>query len=353
MSKEKLRFNMLHQMGCILALHVDIKDRSEHILLGTKEEVQRYLLRQPAEIMAEQRRPLLSFLLDCFEKAPDLDMIVKEFYRTLKDNKKSPGFEEARGQLQTLLASENLCLRFVALHVLQAYQTAREENEKKHGFLVEWKTPMLQTFLASTDALLNPFHRNLEKEITSWQAAYRKNPLRECGKEFYQFSCGTLFANDATASIYFYSDESLLPLIFSALQTYYKNHVYPQRCKICGRLFLAGGPRLATICKSKKCRAVQNRANKQKFDQKAEKLPYEKAYKRDYMYWYNRVSKYCGQPDCDSIQAVALKDALFAFRKEALKRKKRVKEGKDNTNIFLDWLLMQRNVIDGLLKTDS
>lgn len=220
MSKEKLRFNMLHQMGCILALHVDIKDKSEHILLGTKEGSTAVFAAPTRWNHGGAAAASVIIFAGLLWKSAWSGYDRKRILSNIEGQQKSPGFEEARGKLQTLLASKNLCLRFVALHILQAYQTARAENEKKHGFLVEWKMPMLQTFLASTDALLNPFHRNLEKEITSWQAAYRKNPLRECGKEFYKFSCGTIFVNDATASIYFYSDESLLPLIFSALQTY-------------------------------------------------------------------------------------------------------------------------------------
>ncbi|OLN26351.1 hypothetical protein DSOL_5011 [Desulfosporosinus metallidurans] len=84
------------------------------------------------------------------------------------------------------------------------------------------------------------------------------------------------------------ADQSLIPLIAYALKRLYDGKKYFQKCKVCGRLFLACTANIPTLC-SDECRREQRKLNKRKYDGEKKDLDYEKSAKNTYMYWYKRV----------------------------------------------------------------
>lgn len=74
---------------------------------------------------------------------------------------------------------------------------------------------------------------------------------------------------------------------------------------------------------------------------------YEQDYDREYMFWYNRITKLkkAGAPPEQIGRAQA---ALKEFRKEALIRKQQVKEKKLTATQFISWMIGQEAVIEEL-----
>lgn len=102
----------------------------------------------------------------------------------------------------------------------------------------------------------------------------------------------------------------------------------------------------STLC-SDRCRKASRKAAKRQFDGRAKGKDYEQAYDREYMFWYNRITKLkkAGAPPEQIGRAQA---ALKEFRKEALLRKQQVKEKKLPANQFISWMIGQETVIEGI-----
>jgi len=83
-----------------------------------------------------------------------------------------------------------------------------------------------------------PFRFSIENDIMTWQSDHPKFPLRYFDEEYYRYPCGLLWANNLNNSEYSFVSVSIRPLLMYGLKRVYENHLYFQRCKLCGRLFL-------------------------------------------------------------------------------------------------------------------
>ena len=94
-----------------------------------------------------------------------------------------------------------------------------------------------------------------------------------------------------------------------------------------------------------RCRKASRKAAKRQFDGRAKGKDYEQAYDREYMFWYNRITKLkkAGAPPEQIGRAQA---ALKEFRKEALIRKQQVKAKKLPATQFISWMIGQEAVIE-------
>ena len=90
-------------------------------------------------------------------------------------------------------------------------------------------------------------------------------------------------------------------------------------CSQCGRVFFAPDAR-SNLC-SERCRKASKKVAKKSFDSKSREEEYEQAYKREYMFWYNRIKK-LEKNLAPQEQLQRAKSALRQFRKEAVERKK-------------------------------
>ena len=71
----------------------------------------------------------------------------------------------------------------------------------------------------------------------------------------------------------------------------------------------------------RRCRKASKKAAKKSFDSKSRDEEYEQAYKREYMFWYNRIKK-LEKNHASQEQIQRAKTALRQFRKEAGRHKK-------------------------------
>ena len=145
---------------------------------------------------------------------------------------------------------------------------------------------------------------------------------------------------------YVASDFTLLPLIVYYLKTIYERKKYFSFCKVCGNLFLAPDNNKTFIC-SDKCKAVQQKKNKKKYDD-AHKSDYaEKLHKSEYQYWFNRLSKAKRKNDQEAVSDI--EKSFAEFKRISKIKKKQVNTGLLSQNAYYLWCLEQRGVIDEIM----
>ena len=82
---------------------------------------------------------------------------------------------------------------------------------------------------------------------------------------------------------------SLRPALIYYRQRILEADMVMRTCSQCGRVFFAPDSR-SNLC-SERCRKASKKAAKKSFDSKSKEEGYELAYKREYMFWYNRIKK--------------------------------------------------------------
>ena len=139
---------------------------------------------------------------------------------------------------------------------------------------------------------------------------------------------------------------SLYPLV-----TYYLNRLNDwglcfRQCKVCRKYFLAKSQQYE-LC-SDKCRKAQALQNKREFDERARENNYDLLYKNECQNWRNKINKAKRTARFPADRLEEMLTAFEAFKKEALKRKKAVKEKTASPKEFTDWLYQQSNIIINL-----
>ena len=139
---------------------------------------------------------------------------------------------------------------------------------------------------------------------------------------------------------------SLYPLV-----TYYLNRLNDwglcfRQCKVCRKYFLAKSQQYE-LC-SDKCRKAQALQNKREFDERARENNYDLLYKNECQNWRNKINKAKRTAGFPADRLEEMLTAFEAFKKEALKRKKAVKEKTASPKEFTDWLYQQSNIIINL-----
>lgn len=329
--------------NCVLAIHQNTVTQKELLVLGGFAAVKSYILgNKNAEVITMQR-PLGSFAADCFTPVPTA---MADLRVALCDNlgkQKTPQFEASVQFLDELYLSDNFSHKFLAIRLWNVFlQTSALAQQKKRS---QAEDDYLDAFLNRIETLTLPFRTNLEAEIFHFQRTNPKAPLSLADSSYYKHPVSLLWANDTAVTEYAVSADSLMPLLFYSLRQIYKSHLYFQRCKVCGRLFLAKTANIDTLC-SDACKRERNRINKQTFDEKAKETPYEKAYKDSYDYWYNRMRVLCKEPTLSPETLQQAEQAFADFRKDAKQRKRFVKQGQYTSQEFIAWLDAQKIVID-------
>jgi hypothetical protein len=153
---------------------------------------------------------------------------------------------------------------------------------------------LLFLLYGAIEAIILPMMLSLESEIRHWQENEPQNPLIELMPEYFNHPALVLYTARKLDE-YHAADLSLLPLAVYYLKTVYNEKTYFQTCKRCGKLFRANTANIASFC-SDECKKAQKRDNKRRFDEKAKDMPCERAYKTQYMFWYNRMTKLLWKP---------------------------------------------------------
>jgi len=313
---------------CMMALHQDFEQGTERIIIGERDNVRLYLYGEPKPVLIDVTRPLRSFILDCFNpmagKMADLRVALCD----AAAKKKAPIPDAAADFLLSLYESDNLALKFLSVRVWNDF-LSRKSN-----------------LIDRIEDLTLPFRYNVESEITVWQSENPRSPLLHFDYEFYKHPLGLLHERGKRdVSEYAVCGESLMSLLLYALKGLYDHHLYFQRCKVCGNLLLARTANIQTLC-SDECRRKMKAFSKQRYDERTKDERYEKDYKNNYDYWFNRLRKLRAAPDERLPRAEA---AYEVFRAEAVRRKKAVKAGELSEKEFCGWLLNQCQIIDEIV----
>lgn len=334
-------------IDCVLALHLDFEKGKEHIVMGELPEVRRYLRGcKQAVILGEAKREIGTFAAECFKPMSGKMADVQIGLAGGLDKKTTPHFEASKDFLEKLYQSDNLCHRFLSVrlwgeyHGMKAVWAKRIKSAEDKAYIDGW--------IDRVEDLTLPFRYSVEKEIMEWQSDHPKYPLHYFDSEYSKHPCGLLWAGNLANDEYGFASVSLMPLLMYGLKRIYDNHLYFQRCKLCGRLFLAKTANIATYC-GEDCKREAVRLNKQKFDSKAKELPYERQHKNSYMYWYNKVKKLQKEaPGSDKLAAVEA--AFETFKAGNAEHKNKVKDGTLPQQEYIGWLRQQEAVIDGLMQ---
>ena len=333
--------------NCILAVNLDFEKGKEHILMGELSEIQRYLrgYRQ-AIILAEEKREIGTFAKECFIPMAKEMANVRIGLSEGLENEKTPLFEASKDFLQSIYQSDNICHSFLSVRLWQEYHATKTVYSKRHKSAEDRE--YIDTFIDRIEDLTLPFHFSIESDIMTWQCDHPKFPLRYFDEEYYRHPCGLIWACNLANDEYGFATVSLMPLLMYGLKRIYDNHLYFQRCKLCGRLFLAKTANIPTYC-GEDCKREAVRLNKRRFDKKAKRFSFERQHKNSYMYWYNKVKKLQKEaPGSDKLKTVEA--AFEKFKAENAERKTAVKDGNQPEKEYVDWLYGQQAVIDRLMQ---
>ena len=330
----------------LFVLSLDRKHMKERVLIGEAQQI-RFRLEgsDSADLLLDVTRPLGTLLVD-FEHDTDGEwnrLGLAPLRDALHSNRwKQPELERQAGDfLRGRYQSGDPVRTYVAARIWNGYLLAREPRDRDAAcdrFMVEVSVLMTalqderpleidtETGKPKTLDLNAPFFgraRAADTQLDLWYPAGRR--ATECVAAY--------------ASFY--------PLI-----VYYLNRLNDwglcfRKCKVCGRVFLAGSLRYE-LC-GDKCRKAQALQNKRDFDERARENSYDLLYKNECQNWRNKINKAARISTFPSEQLAAMRAAFEVFKKEALTRKRAVKQKAASPKEFSDWLYRQSNVIVELL----
>jgi len=332
--------------NCIMALYLDFDKNKEHVVVGELAEVQRYLRGyKEANIYGESKRELGTFAKECFTPMSDEMANVRIGLGDGIDSKKSLLFGATQSFLENMYQSDNLCHRFLSIRLWSEYHKMSGVYSKRKKSTEDKKYE--DGFIDRVEDLTLPYRYPMETDIMEQQCDSPKYPMRYFDREYFRHPCGLIWAGNLANDEYGFASVSLMPLLMYGLKRIYDNHLYFQRCKLCGKLFLAQTANIPTYC-GEGCKREGKRLSKQRFDEKAKLADYELAHKNAYMYWYNKVRKL--RIEMPGSEKLAKVEAAFeAFKKENVKRKNEVKSGKVQKKEYTDWLFRQQAIINDLM----
>ena len=311
------------------------KKMTERIVIGEMSETHRHLENGTGDIYFDCTHPLGTLLID-FEAD-----VGKEWNRNLMCLSESYGkgvlFEAERWKnaapvsefLRGKYGSDEPSAMFAAVRTWEEYLNCFHLN---HGdMLVERLSSLYRPFFLyersrpwqEEAAALSKVLRSEETAVELWYPALKRS-----------FGCVVASA-------------SFLPLIAYYLHKIEEWGVVFQRCKVCGKDFLARS-RHYELC-SDDCRKKQAVEAKREFDEKAKGDRLEQLYDAAYFYWYNRLRKLKRGKTADLEKAAAVDVAFKVFRSEAVKGKGQAKRGEVTLSDYSSWLVKQQNEVDRLM----
>lgn len=322
--------------NCVFAIRLDMNKKTEEILIGELKDIkQRLDGYSKLPLLYEKTRDIGRLILDYAPIADDLANI-RVVLSDSTSQRKTPYFDREINNLKAYYGSDNPLHRFTALLMWQEYHHAKNDTSASEA--------IMDTFDDITLAL----RFNLIENVKDWQERNRKNPLEYLDSNYRKYPVSLFYGADRHTSEYAVTDKSLLSIAVYYLKQVYNSGRYIQTCPICGSSFVAKTIGMTTLC-SDNCRRIQGKENKRRFDERTRDISYERSAKNTYMYWYNKVAK-CRGMDLPKDKIEKLESAFLFFGQVSAKRKKAIGKDKARASEYESWLLMQRNIIDDLLK---
>jgi hypothetical protein len=331
--------------NCVLVLDTDTRKQKDRVLIGELCEIRSALNgSDSARVIVDSQRPIGSFAADCMQSIPGIVADIQTELGRGEIDCNSNYWNVAVGELNQLYNSDNLCFRFYALRIWQEYQF-RQEKIKRHYFKKQSIDDFDPPFIDFVEDLTLPSRMSLESYIMEAQNSPFDDPLDNFDNIFLDGTANFFYTNQSRFQKYVVANTDMMPVMLYSLDKIYRNHQYFQRCKVCHKLFLAHTANIPTLC-SDKCRRKQARQNKRKYDSVKKNISYEKDYKNNYMYWYNKLAKL---KMIDGMNYKPFEKAFQTFCMDARAKKKAVKNGQSSAPDFGDWMLSQREKADTIM----
>lgn len=326
--------------NAVIAINIDRRHKKEYVLIGEYDSVRRYLqankkTRTKDGIIYEKTRPFGSFLLDIKPKA-SLFADIRVSIMNVSKEKRAQNI----ALVEKMYASDVPVIKYLGLKLWEEYNKILEARKDKNTYY-----PAMDRI----EYLTLPFRHNLIDEILDWQKMTPENPLVDMLYDYFLFPVQTFYVASLQYTMEFAAtDFAVMPLLAYYLKSIYDNNKYFNHCKVCGKLFLSPDLNKTQIC-SEKCRKKQQKKNKQKYDEATRDVDYERTYRNEKMYWYNRIQKAIKRGISDEALA-EMQEAYEEFKRVASIMKKQVKEGTLDFGTFDSWYLDMRCVIDDLME---
>lgn len=320
--------------NAVIAINIDFKKKKEHIVIGDFNDVNAFVRgRKNIEIIFEKIRPLGSFLFDIITEPIYFSDVKTNFCEFSKEK-----YIQNMGVVEGLFESENPVLKYIGLKLWEGYLKAIKKHKEK-----DKNYPVLDIM----EDLTLPFRYNLMKNVLMWQKHKPFNPLLDIPAEYYKYPMQSIIIPASkNMKEYAVSDFTLLPLILYYLKIIYENKKYFSYCKVCGKLFLSPDNNKTFIC-SDKCKAKQQKTNKQKYDNAHKDDKTEKLHKSEYQYWFNRLAKAKRKNNLDAVSDI--EKAFSKFKEFSVIKKRQVNDKLLTYESYYMWCIEQRSVIDAIM----
>lgn len=316
----------------VLALRVNTKQLKEQLWLGTEYEVEVALRGLDKPLYLAQTRPLGAFWCEFGETSADgWTEAVWTLLGALSARKaaeRTAGERNAAELLSQLVVGNSAAL-YAAIQIWEMYLRYCRGRDKHKA----------ETALRDYAQLLILPFGEYSPEMANWKREKPVVPVwnhREDAKLELWYPHGEIPFEYAVVS------GSLRSSLIYYRQRILDAGMVMRTCSQCGRVFFAPDTR-SNLC-SGRCRKASKKAAKKSFDSKSRDEEYEQAYKREYMFWYNRIKK-LEKNHASQEQIQRAKTALRQFRKEAGQHKKQIQNGDLSTTQFINWMIGQEPII--------
>ena len=316
----------------VLALRVNTKQLKEQLWLGTEYEVEVALRGLDKPLYLAQTRPLGAFWCEFGETSADgWTEAVWTLLGALSARKaaeRTAGERNAAELLSQLVVGNSAAL-YAAIQIWEMYLRYCRGRDKHKA----------ETALRDYAQLLILPFGEYSPEMANWKREKPVVPVwnhREDAKLELWYPHGEIPFECAVVS------GSLRSSLIYYRQRILDASMVMRTCSQCGRVFFAPDTR-SNLC-SGRCRKASKKAAKKSFDSKSRDEEYEQAYKREYMFWYNRIKK-LEKNHASQEQIQRAKTALRQFRKEAGQHKKQIQNGDLSTTQFINWMIGQEPII--------
>lgn len=325
----------------VLAIRVDVKNQKEYVWVGPEYEVRNALRGRDATLCVAQTRPLGAFW-DEFGKQTaegwsDAVWALCGALTARRAAERKEQEQQARELLSQLAGNDNAAMVYVAFQLWEMYLRCCQGRDKPRAAeaLREYAGLLISPFGEYTPEMVNLLNGKPVTPIWNSDEDAQLQIWYPCGK--IPFECAVV-------------SRSLRPMLIYYRQRIMDAGLVLRVCTNCGRIFFANSAR-AGLC-SEKCRKASRKKARTAFEDKAKGQPYEQAYEREYMFWYNRIAK-LKKEKAPPEQLQAAQDALKQFRREAVRNKDRVKMGTMAEKKYESWLIEQEKVILSIIEADG
>ena len=331
-----------HYDRILFVMTLDKRKMKERILIGDEQSVRSRLAgNADADVFCDAVRPLGSLIVhfEHDEQGAWNQLAIKLLYDALHSNR----WQQA--ELEST-ASTFLSGKFATNDPVRMYAAMQIWNEYLKTRLVRERNAASEIFLQKITALTQAFHTQSPLQFDEDSGKPKPYDLTS---QFWK-----RIPTEHLRLDLWYPDNRLttecaaIHNSFFPLLIYYMNrltdwHLCFCRCKVCDKIFLAKSLRHA-LC-SDKCRKAQSLQNKRDFDERARENSYDRLYKNECQSWRNKINRAKKNPDCTPEHIEQMQAAFADFKKEALQRKRLVKQRKTSPKDFSDWVYKQSGLI--------